>query len=33
VISGGLTAPVDLRPGTVVEAEFDRIGSVQLRAA
>jgi 2-oxo-3-hexenedioate decarboxylase len=33
VISGGLTAPVDLHPGTVVEAEFDRIGSVMLRAA
>jgi 2-keto-4-pentenoate hydratase len=32
VISGGLTAPVDLRPGTVVTAEFDRIGSVTVRA-
>lgn len=32
VISGGLTAPVDLRPGTLVTAEFDRIGSVTVRA-
>jgi 2-oxo-3-hexenedioate decarboxylase len=31
VISGGLTAPVDLRPGTVVTAEFDRIGPVTVR--
>jgi 2-oxo-3-hexenedioate decarboxylase len=33
VISGGLTSPVDLHPGTVVQADLDRIGSVQLRAA
>lgn len=33
VISGGLTAPVDLLPGTVVTADFDRIGSVMLVAA
>ena len=32
VISGGLTAPVDLAPGTVVTAMFDRIGRVDLRA-
>ncbi|HWP63088.1 MAG TPA: fumarylacetoacetate hydrolase family protein, partial [Candidatus Binatia bacterium] len=28
VIAGGLTAPVDLRPGTVVTAEAARLGSV-----
>ena len=33
VISGGLTSPVDLTPGTVVTADFDRIGSVTIRAA
>jgi 2-oxo-3-hexenedioate decarboxylase len=33
VISGGLTAPVDLHPGAVVTATFDRIGTVGLRAA
>jgi 2-oxo-3-hexenedioate decarboxylase len=33
VISGGLTSPVDLAVGTVVTAEFDRLGSVTLRAA
>ena len=33
VISGGLTAPVDLRPGTLVEAAFDRLGRVAVRAA
>lgn len=33
VISGGLTGPIDLRPGTVVTAEFDRIGSITLTAA
>lgn len=32
VISGGLTAPVDLRSGTVVTAEFDRTGPVTVRA-
>jgi 2-oxopent-4-enoate/cis-2-oxohex-4-enoate hydratase len=31
VISGGLTAPVDLRPGTVVTVDIDRLGSVTLR--
>jgi len=33
VISGGLTAPIDLYPELFVTAEFDRIGTVQLRAA
>jgi 2-oxo-3-hexenedioate decarboxylase len=33
VISGGLTAPLDLSPGSVVTAQFDRIGTVHLRAA
>lgn len=33
VISGGLTGPVDLKPGRVVRADLDRIGSVELRAA
>lgn len=33
VISGGLTGPVDLLPGSVVRADLDRLGSVQLRAA
>lgn len=33
VISGGLTSPVDLAPGTVVTADFDRIGSITLKAA
>lgn len=33
VISGGLTAPVDLTPGREVTADFDRIGSVTLVAA
>lgn len=33
VISGGLTSPIDLRPGTVVTAEFDRIGPVTVVAA
>jgi 2-keto-4-pentenoate hydratase len=32
VISGGLTAPVDLQPETVVMTEIDRIGSVTVRA-
>lgn len=32
VISGGLTSPVDLHPGTVVTTEVDRLGSVTLRA-
>jgi len=32
VISGGLTAPVDLAPGTVVTADFDHIGSITIRA-
>jgi 2-keto-4-pentenoate hydratase len=32
VISGGLTPPIDLHPGTVVTAEFDRIGSVTIHA-
>jgi 2-keto-4-pentenoate hydratase len=30
VISGGLTAPLDLAPGSVVSAGFDRIGRVEL---
>ncbi len=33
VISGGLTSPVDLAAGTVVTADFDRIGSITLKAA
>jgi 2-oxo-3-hexenedioate decarboxylase len=33
VLSGGLTAPVDLVPGTVIRTDVDRLGSVQLRAA
>lgn len=33
VISGGLTSPVDLHPGTVVTADFDRVGSITLTAA
>lgn len=30
IITGGLTPPVDLRPGTSVVAEFDRLGAVTL---
>ncbi len=30
VISGGLTAPVDLRPHQVVTAEFDRLGRISI---
>lgn len=33
VLSGGLTGPVDLSPGAVVQADIDRLGHVQLRAA
>ncbi len=33
VLSGGLTAPVSLTPGTVVSAEFTHLGSVTLRCA
>lgn len=33
VISGGLTSPVDLRPGTLVTATIDRLGTVELVAA
>lgn len=33
VISGGLTAPVDLGPGTTVRCVIDRLGSVEARAA
>jgi len=32
VISGGLTAPIDLRRGSVVTTEIDRIGSLTVRA-
>jgi 2-keto-4-pentenoate hydratase len=32
-LSGGLTAPIDLYLGIFITAEFDRIGTVQLRAA
>ena len=32
VISGGLTPPVDLHPGTTVDVEIDRLGSCRLRA-
>ncbi len=31
VISGGLTRPVDLRPGMVVRCTIDRVGTVELR--
>ena len=30
IITGGLTSPVDLAPGTGVVAEFDRLGTVTL---
>ena len=30
VLSGGLTAPVRLRPGGVVSAEFDGLGSIEI---
>jgi 2-oxo-3-hexenedioate decarboxylase len=30
VLSGGLTAPVPLEPGTAVTAEFDGLGSVEV---
>lgn len=33
VISGGLTAPVDLAPGTTVRCVIDRVGAVDARAA
>ncbi len=33
VLSGGLTAPVVLEPGTVVTAEYTTLGSVTLRCA
>jgi 2-oxo-3-hexenedioate decarboxylase len=33
VLSGGLTAPVTLQPGSVVSAEFTSLGSVTLRCA
>lgn len=33
VISGGLTAPVTLAPGTTVRCQIDRLGAVELRAA
>ncbi len=33
VLSGGLTAPVTLRPGSTVSAEFTSLGSVTLRCA
>ncbi len=32
VISGGLTSPIRLRPGSVVTAEFSDLGTVHLRA-
>ena len=31
VLSGGLTAPVDLQPGTTVRVTIDRLGSAELR--
>lgn len=31
VLSGGLTAPVPLKPGTVITADFTSVGSVTLR--
>ena len=30
IITGGLTSPVDLTPGTGIVAEFDRLGTVSL---
>lgn len=33
VISGGLTAPFDLRPGTTMTVEIDRLGGASLRMA
>jgi 2-oxo-3-hexenedioate decarboxylase len=33
VLSGGLTAPLALRPGTTVTAEFTHLGTVTLRCA
>jgi 2-keto-4-pentenoate hydratase len=30
VLSGGLTAPVPVRPGLVVSAEFDGLGTVDV---
>ncbi len=33
IISGGLTSPVDLVVGSVVTADFDRIGSITVKAA
>lgn len=30
VLSGGLTAPVLLEPGTAITAEFDGLGSVEV---
>ena len=30
VLSGGLTAPVPVRPGSVVSAEFDGLGAVDV---
>lgn len=33
VISGGLTPPVDLHQGTLVTAEFDRIGSITIHTS
>lgn len=30
VLSGGLTAPVPLEPGTTVTAEFDQLGSIDV---
>lgn len=32
VISGGLTPPVDLRPGTTVAVEIEHLGTTRLRA-
>ncbi len=33
VLSGGLTASAELRPGAVVSAEFDGLGTVQLQCS
>ena len=30
VLSGGLTAPVPVQPGSVVSAEFDGLGTVDV---
>jgi 2-oxo-3-hexenedioate decarboxylase len=33
VLSGGLTAPVELKPGTAVSAEFTTLGTISIRCS